>query len=127
MVHHESTQCVQGGGSASEQIKTPLTTVSQDGPAESGFGWYPAARMRRTTSLSIGMATEAHRIQRGLAGTPWGSANVSRASGRKNVVENPMSAMADRLAVDDLRQPLRHEMRRIPWRRSGETSSVRRL
>ena len=25
--------------------------MSQDGPAESGFGWYRAAKMRRTTSL----------------------------------------------------------------------------
>ena len=31
------------------------STVSQDGPAASGFGVYRTARMRRTTSLFIGM------------------------------------------------------------------------
>src|ERR1700694_5401231 len=30
-------------------------TVSQDGPAVSGFGWYRTSRMRRTTSLFMGM------------------------------------------------------------------------
>jgi hypothetical protein len=44
-----------------EQIQTPQTVLrvtkdlSQDGPAESGFGWYRAARMRLTTSLLRGV------------------------------------------------------------------------
>jgi hypothetical protein len=46
---------------ASKQIKTPQTVLrvtkdrEQDGPAESGFGWYRAASMRRTTSLWMGI------------------------------------------------------------------------
>jgi hypothetical protein len=59
--HHEHPMRVEDGRFAPKQINTPQTvlrvprTVSQDGPAESGFGWYRAASMRRTTSLSMGI------------------------------------------------------------------------
>ena len=62
LVHHdEHPVCMEDGRFAPKQIQTPQTvlrvtrTVSQDGPTESGFGRYRAARMRRTTSLLMGI------------------------------------------------------------------------
>ena len=62
LVHHdEHPVCAQGRRFAPKQIKTPQTILrvtkhrEPGGPAESGFGWYRTARMRRTTSLLMGM------------------------------------------------------------------------
>ena len=62
LVHHDEHPVrVENGRFAPKQIKTPQTVlrVTQDRepgrPAASGFGWYRAARMRRTTSLLMGI------------------------------------------------------------------------
>jgi hypothetical protein len=59
--HHEHPVGAQDGRFAAKQIDAPQTvfasprTVSHDGPAASGVGWYRTARMRRTTSLFKGI------------------------------------------------------------------------
>jgi hypothetical protein len=62
LVHHDENPVgAQDDRFASKQIITPqaflrLTEEREPGrPAESGAGWYRPARMRRTTSLLMGM------------------------------------------------------------------------